>query len=413
MAPNTVASNTSNSGPERPVLATATNTRPPLFTPAFVLVLAVQLLYGTAYSTMFILPKYLLETRAASATLIGNAHGVYAVAGAVAVAFVGPWLDQWGRRPVMLLGLVLGIFTYAPFGWATSTAALLSLRALHGVGFAMVFSAGSALAVDLAPASRRAEAVGYFGTAMLITNGFGPAIAEFLSVRVSWSAVFVGCSLYTVCALVPALLLREAPRPPAARTGNNYAVPLSWPLAGGYLAMFAIGIGVGVSKTFIPSVLVTEGAARVAPYFVTYTAGALVQRTVFGWVPDRMGRLRATVAALGLYAAVLLATAPAGLPWIVGLSFALGVAHGGAYPAATAMTADLSTAQNRGRSTAWAAGFFNLGFGVAATGLARLDFVVGYRGMIAIGGGLLAASALLIPRWVRAVVSPRTAAEVG
>lgn len=379
----------------------AATTRPSLFSVAFVLLLLVQLLYGTAYSTLFLLPKYLLETRAADATLVGNAHGAYAITGAVAVAWVGPWLDRWGRRPVMLGGLVLAILSYAPLGWADSTLAILGLRALHGVSFAMVFSAGSALAVDLAPESRRAEAVGYFGTAMLITNGFGPAIAETLARVVSWRAVFVTCSLYSLGALCAALALRESTARPGATTSTNYAMPLSWPLAGAYLSAMAVGIGVGVSKTFIPAALVEEGVANVTPQFVLYTVGALIQRTVLGWVPDRLGRLRATVASIWLYAAVLAATAPIAAAWIPALAIVLGMAHGAAYPAATALTADLCATNQRGRATAWFAGFFNLGFAVAASGLPRLGTGFGYRGMIGAGAVLLAVAALLIPRWVK------------
>jgi MFS family permease len=376
-------------------------TQPALFSTAFVLLLLVQLLYGTAYSTMFILPKYLLEERGASAALVGNAHGAYALLGAVAVAWVGPWLDHWGRRPIMLWGLALSVLSYAPLGWATSTPALLGLRALHGVSFAMVFGAGSALAVDLAPPARRAEAVGYFGTAMLITNGFGPAIAETLVAHLSWHAVFVACSVYSVGALCAALLLRAPHTRPAGQVNASYAVPLSWPLAGAYLAALGIGIGVGVSKTFIPSVLVAEGASQVAPYFVAYTVGALVQRTALGWVPDRLGRLRATVAALAFYGVVLAAIAPSSLGWIPALSILLGMAHGAAYPAATALTTDLCAVTERGRATAWFAGFFNLGFAIAASGLARFDAALGFRGMIAVGAGLLLTCAAVVPRWIR------------
>jgi MFS family permease len=306
----------------------------------------------------------------------------------------------------MLGGLVLAISSYAPLGWADSTLAILGLRALHGVSFAMVFSAGSALAVDLAPESRRAEAVGYFGTAMLITNGFGPAIAETLASVVSWRAVFVSCSLYSLGALCAALALRESTARPGATTSTNYAMPISWPLAGAYLAAMAVGIGVGVSKTFIPAALVEEGVANVTPQFVLYTVGALVQRTVLGWVPDRLGRLRATVASIWLYAAVLAATAPIAAAWIPALAIVLGMAHGAAYPAATALTADLCATNQRGRATAWFAGFFNLGFAVAASGLPRLGTGFGYRGMIGAGAVLLAVAALLIPRWVKSAAGP-------
>jgi MFS family permease len=131
-----------------------------------------------------------------------------------------------------------------------------------------------------------------------------------------------------------------------------------------------------------------------------YTVGAIVQRTLLGWVPDRLGRLRATVASLCLYAAVLAATSPLHIAWIPALAIVLGMAHGAAYPAATALTADLCAASERGRATAWFAGFFNLGFAVAASGLPRVGSGLGYRGMIGLGAALLAVAAWFVPRWV-------------
>jgi MFS family permease len=368
-----------------------------LFTLPFVLLLVVQSLYGTAYSTCFILPKFLLEQWHASATLIGNANGAFALSGALSVPFVGPLLDRWGRRPVLLAGLCLAVVTFAPLGYLTTPSALYALRAVHGLVFSMVFSAGSAIAVDLAPPSRRAEAMGYFGTAMLATNGFGPTLAEQIALHFGWALVFVLCSLYSSGALLTALRLEVRQHVLAA--GSSLSVPLSWPLAGAYLASIGIGIGVGVSKTFIPALMITEGASRVAPYFLAFTLGALVQRTVFGWVPDRVGRLRATVLALAFYALSLALMVVSNVWFIVLMSGFMGMAHGAAYPAATAMTLDLAKRSEHGRASAWATGLFNLGVAIAASGFARFETSIGYRGLIGLGAASILFIAYLTQRW--------------
>jgi MFS family permease len=142
-----------------------------------VILLLVQFAYGTAFSTFFALPKYLIEELHASATLVGNAHGAFAIVGVVLVPLIGSSLDRWGRRPVQLLGLAIGAVSFAAFGFAQAPWAILLLRAAHGLSFALTFNAGGALAADLAPPTRRGEGIGYFGTAMLVTNGFGPWLA--------------------------------------------------------------------------------------------------------------------------------------------------------------------------------------------------------------------------------------------
>jgi MFS family permease len=264
----------------------------------------------------------------------------------------------------------------------------------------MVFAAGGALAIDLAPAPRRAEAVGYFGSAMLCTNAFGPALAEAFAASHSWELVFAGCS--ACCAL--ALLCVAKLEPPAftRSVGSLFRIPFSVPLTGAYLASLAVGVAVGSSKTFLPAAMVEEGAARVAPYFWAYVAGALLQRTVFGSLPDRLGRLRATILALLVYGGALVVIAVVPLHLMVWCAAVLGFAHGAAYPASVALASDLSEPQFLGRVTALSAGCFNLGLGLSSSGLALLEPRLGYRGLVIVGGVLVAGAGVFVPRLVRA-----------
>jgi MFS family permease len=381
--------------------------RSPLFTRAFTLLLLVQFSYGTAFSTFFALPKYLLEVLAAPSTLVGNAHGAFALAGALAVPFVGAAIDRIGRKRVWLLGIMVGVATFAPFGWVSSHSGVLALRALHGLSFSMVFASGGAMVIDLAPDSRRAEAVGYFGTAMLATNAIGPTTAEWIADTHGWSAVFLGCSGYAALALVAATLFVA---PPFTRnTGSLMRFPFSMPLSGAYLAALALGVGVGSSKTFVPAAMVEEGATRIAPYFLGFVAGALFQRTALGWLPDRLGRLRATTLSLWGYGLVLFLFVPVPAAWVGMISPLLGMAHGAAYPASAALTMDLCDMASRGRATAWAAGFFNLGLALSSSGLAPLEPWLSYRGLVACGGVFVIASAVIVPRLV---ATPRVAREL-
>lgn len=368
-----------------------------LFTTTFVLLLVVQFAYGNAFSTMFALPKYLISELGADATLVGNAHGAFALTGALSVPLVGMLTDRYGRRPVWIAGLLLAIASYAPFGWAQHEVWILALRALHGLSFSMVFAAGGTLVVDVAPPERRAEAVGYFGIAMLTTNAIGPAFAEGIATGFGWTLVFVLCSGYAAVATVAAVMLRA---PEFEPNRGAFSIPRSWPLAGAYFASLAVGIGVGVSKTFIPASL-TQAGEPIGLYFVAYTAGAMLQRLGLGWLPDRLGRARATVLSLVVYAVAMLIVAMLQANWMLLLAPAIGMAHGMAYPASAALSVDLCAPGERGRVTALCAGFFNLGFAISASGLAPLEPWLGYEGLIAVGGAMLMVCAAGVARLVR------------
>ena len=51
-------------------------------------------------------------------------------------------------------------------------------RALQGLGWALVFSSAGMFAVALAPRERMAQAIALHGSANIMTNAIGPALAE-------------------------------------------------------------------------------------------------------------------------------------------------------------------------------------------------------------------------------------------
>ena len=78
-----------------------------LFTPQFLLLLAIQHTFGFAFSAFFLLPKYLSVELGAGPQVIGQVTAVAMVAGVVAVPFLAPLLDRRRRRPIIIAGSLL------------------------------------------------------------------------------------------------------------------------------------------------------------------------------------------------------------------------------------------------------------------------------------------------------------------
>lgn len=391
------------------------NRRPkaPLWTLPFCTLLVVQFAFGVAFSSFFALPKYLIEALHAESSLVGNAHGAFAIVGVVLVPAIGRALDRFGRRRVLSFGLLTGVLSFGPFGWVQAPWAILALRAVHGLSFALTFNAGGTLAADLAPPERRAEGIGYFGTGMLITNALGPALAEGIAAHAGWPLAFWACSGCAVIALLFSLKLPTAEAGVGPASSGN---PFNLGLFAAYLGSFALGIGVGASKTFVPALLVQAGADSVGPYFIAFTLGAFAQRSLFGWVPDRLGHRRASGFALFVYGIAMLVVLALDVAWLPWLSGAIGIAHGMGYPAVSALAVSLGGAAARGRVTAWVTGGFNLGFAVSTAGFAPLEPKVGYAGLVGLGGALLVltgvAVPLLVARYERSHARNRELAEL-
>ena len=84
-------------------------------------------------------------------------------------------IDRKGRRPFALGGLALFATATALLPLAASLASLLALRAMQGVGWGLATTAIASLVADLAPASRRGEAIGIWGLAPTVAMALGPA----------------------------------------------------------------------------------------------------------------------------------------------------------------------------------------------------------------------------------------------
>jgi len=384
--PSTFASSLARQG------AAAVPAAPPisLLTPAFVQLLLVQLSFGLSFSTYFLLPKYLAKELAADARTIGAAAAMPLVAGVLASPAIGLALDRFGRRSSLLLGAWLGVLTSVAMSVVTEVGPFLyAVRAVQGVGFALVFNAASALAADRAPPARLGHAMGLVGAASLVTNAIGPGLAEMGADTWGWEPVFLATSAMSLLTFVLSLGVTDSERIPDAHTS---AVPregfrLGWVAA-------VTGAAFGTLMTFTQPQAIALGADRVAGFFVGYTVAALLVRIGLGGLADRIGRWRVARATLFFYGLVTIATALVRPGLLELFGFAFGIAHGLLYPALAAIVAERSHPARRGRALTGLNAAFNGGCGAS---LLLSGFVADWTGyaVVFVGVGLVTASTAL------------------
>lgn len=125
--------------------------------------------------------------------------------------FLAPLADRFGRRPIVLGGLVsAGVFMVAT-EWVESAWALGALRVLTGIGIGAVLVQANVLTSEYSNARWRALNIGLQSVGFALGATFGGMMATYLHQHGTWHDVFVwGGVLSWICALVVAWGLPES-----------------------------------------------------------------------------------------------------------------------------------------------------------------------------------------------------------
>ncbi|MDY0395782.1 MFS transporter [Virgibacillus halophilus] len=111
----------------------------------------------------------------------------------------GRWVDRFGRKRMIVIGLVIFAFSEILFGVGEDVIVLFISRMFGGVSAAFIMPAVTAYIADITSSDYRPKALGYMSAA--ISTGFivGPGVGGFFSGDWNKSA-FLCCSGFcTAC----------------------------------------------------------------------------------------------------------------------------------------------------------------------------------------------------------------------
>lgn len=168
-----------------------------------------------------LLPVYAKEL-GASGVWLGLTFSAFAVVQAGFGPFAGRLSDRYGRKPFIMLGLV--IYMTAAIGYLTATTfyQVIAFRAFSGFGTSLVFSVARAYVGDMTPRGHEGRWLGVFATADIIGFGTGPLVAGVLRQTLGFESVFIAMAglLGTSAFILLVWLPRHSPMEALRRAGT-------------------------------------------------------------------------------------------------------------------------------------------------------------------------------------------------
>ena len=381
----------------------------PLFTAAFVRLGIADLAYFTSFGVaIHALPLYVTGPLGGDNASAGLAFGAFGITALICRPFAGRLADQWGRRPLLVLGAVLAGLGMAGIAFADSVPLVVLLRLVQGVAEAAFFVAGFAMLADIAPPSRRGEALSFNSLGLYLGVALGPPLSELLIERWGFSGAWLVAGVLAAVAAVLVLAIRETR--PAPSDDEIPARLIHWPAIPASIGFFTSLAAVGGFVTFAALHSAEIGMSSTSLALLVYGCAVVLGRITLARVPDRLPPLLLGSAALTMIVAglVVMAVSPTPVALIGGvLCLAVGVTF--STPAFfTAILATASPAQ-RGAASGTASAFLELGLGLGPIALGLVARSGGIPAALAVAAGIAGLGAI----WTLAVHHRRPVPATG
>ena len=251
---------------------------------------------------------------------------LYTLGSAISLLVSGPLTDRFGRRPVLLAGLMLYVLATVTCALADSLGVLVIARLFQALGGCCTTVIGRVIVRDYFDRDEQARLLGLISMAMAVSPMAAPVLGSLLLPLLGWRGLFVllgviGCVL---CVMVQRRLPETRPPQLAAAPPGHLLRTYSQLLRDHYFLRYALAIGCAYS-TYFPfisesSALLQRGfdlsPSAYALVFAATISGYMLGANLFRRLVQRIGADRLISVAIGLnvLGSILLALATALLP---------------------------------------------------------------------------------------------------
>ena len=374
-----------------------------LVTGRFLLVCGSTLAFFTAIGINIpVLPLFIERELHRSDIAVGFTVTALSLAAVVARPLLGLVARRFGQQRLMVAGGLLGAAGFGLCALVHSLPALIGLRIVAGLGDAALFVSAATLATEMAPRTRRAEAVSYLSVAVFGGLGIGPLIGQALQRHHHYSAAFISAA---ACAVMASLLATRVHQPAHLITnqGRMRIVHPAGVRTGLVLALVIVGF-TGWS-TFVP-LRAAELNIGSGTFYALYSGIVLVIRLAGARLPERIGLARTSAAAVVISGSglIVMAVVDGGGGLLLG-TIVLSVGISLNYPSLMALTLNSVPDDERPAVVPTFTAFFEVGTAVGGLALGPVADHAGYQAAFATGGAAMFAGVVVL--WFFVIVPRR------
>ena len=337
------------------------------------LILSNFLMYITYYAILSALPIYLVNDLHASKIQVGVVVGAYTIASVLIRPFSGFALDRFGRRTIFLSALIIYSLLFTGYLVAMTITAMILIRFVQGLTWAFTTVSGSTIAVDIIPASKRGEGIGYFALSTTLGMSVGPIVGLFICHLWGYPAMFITACLISVASLACAYALHLDKR---LVIGKKIQLTINSLFDKNSIRpsfnVFIVMIAYGGLISFIALYGREIGIHNATMYFLIFSVGIATARIISGSVFDKKGprRLVTICLILLIIGFPVLALAKSALLYYAS-AIIIGFGIGVIFPTFQSMVNNLADSTHRGsaNSTLYTAVDLGMGVGMIMAGL--------------------------------------------
>ena len=390
-----------------------------LWTADFLLnLLTAHFLFASFTALYTLIPPYVLH-RGGQEWQIGVVIGSFGVVSLVVRAFAGRWISRFGAKRVAIVGAAVFAIAGVLYIPATNVWLLLQVRMLQGVGMALLPVATSTIVANLAPATRRAEALSYMGNSIAVSYLYSPVLAFWLMTEFDFPIAFLFSAASALLASATALRMSVERTGGAGSRASVERMPLV-----NRKALFPTSVFLTYTlttapvATFLPLLAENRDLGNPGLFYTVYSLTNIIALLAAGPVADRLGRSAVIIPGLLSTSAAMFFLAVASEQWIfLAAGFLSGAAFGLIQPGIQSLTVDRVTPRERGGAIAtlqqaWDIGGFGGAFVMGPIGgavsVGATFVMVGVGTMVGAAGFVVgnARSPTALPRRSAGAVQP-------